>query len=476
MAEFLLMPQATPTMTVGVLAKWTVPEGGDLVPQSVIAAVETDKATMDIEYFDKGVLLKHLAKEGDEIPPGRPIAIIGKTATDDISALVAEYAKMGAAPAPSSTPAAQPLPSGGQVSPSDGGEVPAAPPAPAAAAAAAPALPPTGGGAQRAEGGPAATPAPTAAPAPAPAQTPGKTPLMSWAGKPIDEAIMEPRGVYVPASARRAPVSPLARAVADDLGVKLDRVTGTGPGGRVVRADVETAAKAPVVSAPTHVDTSKRITQMRKTIARRLTDVHQQVPVFYLTVTFDMNAMVALKASAAAQDIKVSYNDLLLKAVARGLRDVPEVNSAWMGDSIVERGSVDIGVAVALPEGLITPIIRNADGKSVTAIAAEIRELAGRAKAGKLQAEEYTGGSFTISNLGMLDIESFTAILNPPEAAILALGAVEQVPVVVDGQLAVGWRLKATMTCDHRVVDGALGARFLQALRRYVESPAMLVL
>lgn len=215
---------------------------------------------------------------------------------------------------------------------------------------------------------------------------------------------------------------------------------------------------------------------MRKTIARRLTDVHQQVPVFYLTVTFDMNAMVALKASAAAQEIKVSYNDLLLKAVARGLRDVPEVNAAWMGDTIVERGSVDIGVAVALPEGLITPIIRNADAKSVTAIAAEIRELAGRAKTGRLQAEEYTGGSFTISNLGMLDIESFTAILNPPEAAILALGAVEQVPVVVDGQLAVGWRMKATMTCDHRVVDGALGARFLQVLRRYVESPAMLVL
>lgn len=449
MAEFLLMPQATPTMTVGVLARWTIPEGGDLKPQSVIAAVETDKATMDIEYFDKGVLLKHLAKEGDEIPPGRPIAIIGKTAGDDISALLAEYAKVAAA-----SPAAAPTPA-------PAADAPAVAPVNAAPVAVAPPVA-------------AAPPAPPAHAAPV---TPGRTPAMSWAGKPIDESIMEPRGTYVPASPRRSPASPLARAVAADLGVKLDRVTGTGPDGRIVRADVERAASAPPGRRmPTHVDTSKRVTQMRKTIARRLTEVHQQVPVFYLTVTFDADALVKLKESANAGGAKVSYNDLVLMAVARSLRDVPDVNAAWMGDTIVQRGSVDIGVAVALPEGLITPVIRNADQKTATEIAAEVRALAVRAKEGKLQPEEYTGGSFTISNLGMFDIEQFTAILNPPEAAILAVGGVAQVPVVKGGQLAVGWRMTVTMTCDHRVVDGALGARFLQAVRRYVECPALMVL
>lgn len=462
MAEFLLMPQATPTMTVGVLARWTIPEGGELKPQSVIAAVETDKATMDIEYFDKGVLLKQLAKEGDEIPPGRPIAIIGKTASDDISALLAEYAQMGAAAAPA---AAQP-PAAAPAAPA------VAPPAEAAPAAPAPVAP-----------APEVTPAPAA---PSPVQppvahgapvTPGRTPAMSWAGKPVDESIMEPRGTYVPAVPRRAPASPLARAVAADLGVKLDRVTGTGPDGRIVRADVESAANAqPNKQAPARADTSKRVTQMRKTIARRLTEVHQQVPVFYLTVTFDADALVKLKESANAGGVKVSYNDLVLMAVARSLREVPDVNAAWMGDTIVLRGSIDIGVAVALPEGLITPVIRNADQKTATEIAAEVRALAARAKDGKLLPEEYTGGSFTISNLGMFDIQQFTAILNPPEAAILAVGGVQQVPVVKGGQLAVGWRMSVTMTCDHRVVDGALGARFLQAVRRYVECPALMVL
>jgi len=452
MAEFLLMPQATPTMTVGVLARWTIPEGGDLKPQSVIAAVETDKATMDIEYFDRGVLLKHLAKEGDEIPPGRPIAIIGKTAGDDITALLAEYAKLGAASPAPATPAAD--------APAAAAPVADAPVAPAPVAAPPPVA--------------AAPPAPPAHTAPV---TPGRTPSMSWAGKPIDESIMEPRGVYVPASPRRSPASPLARAVAADLGVNLDRVTGTGPDGRIVRADVENAANAPAGRhMPTRIDTSKRVTQMRKTIARRLTEVHQQVPVFYLTVTFDADALVKLKESANAGGVKVSYNDLVLMAVARSLRDVPDVNAAWMGDTIVQRGSVDIGVAVALPEGLITPVIRNADQKTATEIAAEVRALAARAKDGKLLPEEYTGGSFTISNLGMFDIEQFTAILNPPEAAILAVGGVRQVPVVRGGQLAVGWRMTVTMTCDHRVVDGALGARFLQAVRRYVECPALMVL
>lgn len=445
MAEFLLMPQATPTMTVGVLAKWTIPEGGALVPQSVIASVETDKATMDIEYFDRGVLIRQLAKEGDEIPPGRPIAIIGASASEDISALLAEYAKLvsGVAAPAAAAPAA----------------VAPAAVAPAAAAPVAPA---------------------PVAPAAAPARTtPGSTPVITWAGRPINESIMEPRGTYV-AAAPHVRASPLARAVAAELGVKLDRVTGTGPDGRIVKADVEGAAAGSASqsqsSAPPRADVSKRVSQMRKTISRRLTDVHQQVPVFYLNVVFDMTGMVALKATAASAGMKISYNDLFLKAVARSLRDVPAVNAAWMGDTIVERGSVDIGVAVALPDGLITPVVRNADQKSVTAIAAEVRELATRAKDGKLQPDEYMGSTMTISNLGMFNIDNFTAIINAPESAILAVGSVDQVPVVINGQLAVGWRMKVTMTCDHRVIDGALGAKFLLALRTYVESPAMLVL
>ena len=191
---------------------------------------------------------------------------------------------------------------------------------------------------------------------------------------------------------------------------------------------------------------------------------------FFLTATLDASAFVAVRQRAEKRGIKVSYNDLLLKAVASALRDVPECNAAWQGDTILRRGAVDIGVAVALPEGLITPVIRNADTKSVRDIAAEVRALAARAKEGKLAPEEYTGGSFSVSNLGMFEIDQFTAILNPPEAAILAVGSVQQVPVVVNGAVSVGWRMKVTMTCDHRVIDGALGARFLQALRDHVEA------
>ena len=307
----------------------------------------------------------------------------------------------------------------------------------------------------------------------------GVVPTLTWMGRPIPDAIMEPLGVYV-AAGPRVVASPLAKAMAADKGVSLRNVKGSGPGGRIVAADIEAAASAPNAAPVTTVagkaDTTVRATQMRKTIARRLTDVHQQVPVFYLTSTFDAAGFVALKEQAGKRGVKVSYNDLLLKAVAQALVDVPECNAAWQGDSILRRGAVDISVAVALPEGLITPVIRSAETKSVRQIAAEVRELAGRAKEGKLMPEEYTGGSFSVSNLGMFEIDHFTAILNPPEAGILAVGSVQQVPVVENGALTVGWRMKVTMTCDHRVIDGALGARFLAALRGYVELPAMMAL
>jgi pyruvate dehydrogenase E2 component (dihydrolipoamide acetyltransferase) len=459
MAEFFLLPQATPTLTVGVIARWVAAEGATLAPQSVIAQLETDKATMEIEVFDKCVMLKHLVAEGAEVPVGAPIAIIGKAAGEDISALLAEYAKgaggaSAAAPAPGPSESERPAPAQAKLPET-------APP-------------------QKNDASPVthATPPQPAAPQDIPVQA-GVVPTLTWMGHAIPDAIMEPLGTYTPPSPRQI-VSPLARAMAADKGVSLKGITGSGPGGRIVAADVEAAAAAPKAApaaAPAgKADTTVRATQMRKTIARRLTDVHQQVPVFYLTVTFDAAGMVALKDQAGKRGIKVSYNDLFLKAVACALVDVPECNAAWQGDSILRRGSVDLSVAVAVQDGLITPVIRGAEGKSVRQIGAEVRELAGRAKEGKLQPDEYTGGSFSISNLGMFDIDQFTAILNPPEAAILAVGSVQQVPVVDNGALSVGWRMKVTMTCDHRVIDGALGARFLQALRGYVELPALMVL
>ena len=440
MAQFFLMPQASPTMTMGVVGKWVAAEGAALEPQSVIAQVETDKATMDIEVFDKGVMLRHLAKEGEEVPPGRPIAIVGTSAGEDISALLAEFAALAAAPA-------------------------AAPDASSAPVVAAPVVAAPAGTAA------AAVPAPIV-PAPAAPEIPtGIVVRPTWSGAPIDNAIMEPRGPYK-AGVPRIIASPLAKAMAAEQGVNLARVKGSGPGGRIVAQDIAGSSVSSLEARPK--DAQNRVTQMRKTIARRLTDVHQQVPVFYLTTSLDASAAVKLKDAVASRGGKISVNDLLIRAVAAALRDVPAVNAAWMGDAIVQKGAVDVGVAVALPDGLLTPVIRDADRKSVQAIADEVRELVARAKAGKLSPEEYSGATFTISNLGMFEIEQFTAILNSPEAAILAVGAAAQVPVVVSGALTVAWRMKVTMTCDHRVIDGALGARFLQALRLHVENPGLM--
>ncbi|HNC98667.1 MAG TPA: 2-oxo acid dehydrogenase subunit E2, partial [Myxococcota bacterium] len=321
MPSFFLMPQATPTMTSGVLGRWVVAEGASVSPQTVLAQVETDKATMDVEIFDKAVVLKLLAKEGDEVPASFPIAIIGE-AGDDISGLLAEYAKMNAA-------AASPAP---------------AAPAPAAPVVAEPVAPAP------------APPAPAPVPAAAPSASPGEVAPVQWMGKKLDSSVMEIRGRYTVAGPRIV-ASPLAKAMATDQGVDLRKVKGSGPGGRIVAEDVEKAAKAPAAPVSSRpVDSSVRVTQMRKTIARRLTEVHQQVPVFYLTVSLDAAGLVALKEQASVRNTKISYNDLVLKAVARALRDVPECNAAWQGDSILRRATVDIGVAVALPEGLITPV------------------------------------------------------------------------------------------------------------------------
>ncbi len=439
MAEFFEMPQASPTMEAGRILKWRRAEGDKLGPQDVIAEVETDKAAMEIEVFDETYLLKILEPADAEVPAGRPIAIIGSAPDEDISALVAQFEAMsgGAAPAPAPAAAA---------------EVPAAeaPPAPAAA----------------------------------PAIDAGLTPF-TWQGKGLPDAIMEMPEAFTLAGATddgfvadgRVRAAPAARQLALARGVDLARVRGTGPRGRVLKKDVE-GARAPAAPAPTAAagrpDEQLRNSMMRKTIAKRLTGAWQDAPAFFLTARFDCDGLVAFREALKAADLKVSYNDILIKAVAKALRDVPDVNVSWGPDAITRYGDVHVGVAVALPGGLITPVVRNADEKGLSAISTEVRDLAGRARDGKLEAREYQGSTFTISNLGMMGIEHFTAILNPPEACILAVGSMQQEPVVVGGAVVPRWQMRVTLTCDHRAVDGALGAQFLQALRRYVEHPALL--
>ena len=447
MAQFFEMPQASPTMTSGVLLSWKKKEGDALQPSDAVAEVETDKAAMDVEVFEKCFLLKILAEAGEEVPAGQPIAILGSSRDEDISALLAEFQakKAGAA---SATPA--------QTAP--------VAPAPAVAAPATPAAT-------------TAPAAPVAPAAPSPAR-PGFVPF-TWHGKGVDSAIMETEIDWEP-STPRVRSSPAARRAARERGVELSAVAGSGPRGRVTRLDVERVNSAPASTpalspaAAGRPDAVVRNTNMRKTIARRLTEVWQSAPVFYLTAVFTTDRLVEFRGQLKAAGVATTYNVLLVAAVARALRDVPEVNASWGPDAITRHGHVHIGVAVALDDGLITPVLRDADQQGLVALTAGMKDLGERARALKLKPEEYTGSTFTISNLGMMDIEQFTAILNPPEACILAVGAMAQEPVVEDGQIVARWRMRVTLTCDHRVVDGALGARFLQALRKYVEHPALL--
>jgi pyruvate dehydrogenase E2 component (dihydrolipoamide acetyltransferase) len=271
--------------------------------------------------------------------------------------------------------------------------------------------------------------------------------------------------------------SPLARRIAYERGIDLARVTGTGPHGRVLREDVERATLVAAPAAPAaRPDRTVKLAPMRKVIARRLTESHQQVPVYHLTSTFEVDSWPTLKAALTGvrPDLRISYNDLLVAAVSRALVLHPRVNASWTEAGIVEHGRVDVGVAVALPDGLVTPVIRGADALGLAAIAERTRALVAKAREGRLVPEDYQGGTFTVSNLGSFGIEQFTAVINPPEAAILAVGAVRQVPVVTDGRAGVGWRMSVTLSCDHRVIDGAVGAAFLRTLGQFVVAPGLL--
>ena len=407
MATLIAMPKLSDTMDEGIILKWLKKEGEAIKQGEILAEVQTDKADMELEAYDGGIVRKLFVPEGGGVPVGSPIAIIG-TADEDISAM---------------------LQTSGTASPKK--SVHADSPAPQAAA-----------------------PAPSAATA-----TPGPT---------------RENG--------RLKVSPLAKKLAENLKVDISSVTGTGPNGRIVKQDVELFASQPLASADgrsiqSRTDTAVPLTLMRKTIAKRLTESKVTAPHFYLNYEVEMKRAIEFRSTInAAVDAKMSFNDLIVKAVASALRKHPDVNATFAGDKIIRRGSVHIGIAVAIEEGLITPVLRDADQKGLSEISAESKELAARARDKKLKPEEFNGGTFTVSNLGMFGVESFTAIINPPEGAILAVGAIVEKPVVENGQIVVGSRMMMTLSCDHRVIDGATGAQFMQDLKKTLENPALLAL
>ena len=424
----VVLAKLSPTMEEGTVVTWSKQEGDAVKVGDVLAEIETDKANMEMEALGAGILRKVLIPAGGKAPVGTLIGVIADEG-EDIEPLLAEAEKAAAAePAPAEAEAA-PAP---------------APPAPAAPV----------------------TPAPTAPPPPAPA-----APTAAAAGG-------------------RVKASPLARAMAARSNLPLESLTGSGPGGRIVKRDVETYLAAPPgaraaaggqrpgppepsVTPGTEIPHSN----VRRTIARRLAESKFQAPHFYVTVDIAMDDAVSLREQLVrAEGVKISFNDLVVKACGRALTHFPTVNASWAEDRIVTHAGVHVGVAVAIPDGLITPVVRDANRKSVVEISAEIKELAGRARDRKLKPEEFTGSTFTTSNLGMFDVTEFTAIINPPESCILAVGAVKKVPVVVNDQVTAGHRMKVTLSSDHRVVDGALAAQFLAEVRRLLENPVSLLL
>lgn len=468
MATKVLMEALSPTMEEGRLVKWVKNEGDAVKNGDVLAEVETDKAVMELVARGEGVLRRRLASEGDAAPVGTLLAVIAAP-DENIDSIVGAASPAGAASAP--TP----------------------PPEQAANAA-------TGGAGNdvRPQLGIPADPGDVIAKA---KEFEGVTSIPTTPGQSQGEASTPPQererrghqridssaqggGNNGAAGNGRPRSSPLARRLASERGIELGAVQGSGPGGRIVRRDIEQAvAAAPAraaqpTSAPGAGDyTDIPLSQMRKTIAKRLGESIGPIPTFYLTAEFDVTRMAELRTAMAEMgaEYKVSFNDILIKATATALAQHPEVNAHWTGDAIRQFHRVHVGVAVAVEEGLITPVIRDADRKGLADIAREVRELAGRARERKLTPAEYTGSTFSISNLGMFGIDQFTAIINPPETAILAVGATEDTAVVADGELSVRKRLRVTLSCDHRAIDGATGARFLQTLRRMIENPLMLV-
>ena len=419
MAEIIRMPKMSDTMTEGVVVAWHKKVGDTVKVGDILAEVETDKATMELENYVKGTLLHIGVEQGHAVPVDALIAIVGKEG-EDVAALLN---------------------------------------------AGAPALAASSASAQE------QAPAQNSAPAQAPVEA------------------------LAPTDPQRIKASPLARKLAAEQGLDLRRIQGSGDNGRIVRRDLQgqVAAKAPAAAEALATPdlsawlnrpagqgesfTDQPLSQMRKTIARRLTESKNAAPHFYLTMEIDMDqAVEARQRLNQNAPVKISINDLVIKAAAMALRQHPAVNSSWLGDRIRQNHHIHVGVAMALPEGLVVPVLRFADQKNLVQIATQTKEYAGKAKEKKLQPQDWEGNTFTISNLGMFGIEAFTAIINPPDACILAVGAVRECPVVRNGQLSVGQRMTVTLSCDHRVVDGATGAAFLQSLSLMLRDPVSMLL
>lgn len=426
MAEIVRMPKMSDTMTEGVVAKWHKKVGDSIKPGDVVAEIETDKATMEFESYQEGTLLYIGIEEGKGAPVDAVLAVLGKPG-EDFKSLLDQ---------------AQAVPAAKQEAPKSTPSPAATPPVPASAPV------------------PVSTPAPVVA-APSPAPSPVAT--LS------DDSRMK--------------ASPLARRLAAEKGIDLRQVMGSGDHGRIVKRDIDWFKPGQFVGSAVALSGLTKesfdvtnVSQMRKTIARRLSESMFTAPHFYLTVSIDMEPVMAARESInAVTGAKVSFNDFVIKAAAAALRQHPKVNSSWLGDTIRTNHHVNIGVAVAVEEGLLVPVVRFADTKTLRQINAEVKSYAAKAKDKKLQPSDWEGNTFTISNLGMYGIEDFTAIINPPDACILAVGGIIQKPVVKNGQVVPGNEMKVTLSCDHRVVDGVSGAEFLRTFKGLLENPVVLL-
>jgi pyruvate dehydrogenase E2 component (dihydrolipoamide acetyltransferase) len=440
MADIIEMPKLSDTMTVGTLVKWLKKEGDPVKAGDMLAEVETDKATMELESFFTGTLLKIYVAPGGQVAIGAPLCAIGKASEQAPAA--------PAAPAPKS----------------DAPQAATAPSAPAAP-----------------------TPAPVAAPAPVAVAVAGVA----------DPGPASPR----PATDGRLKISPLARKLAEQQKVDVSHVTGSGPGGRIVKADVLAAAANPLPAVakqasgqtpagqqagtghftrgPVQQDRTVPVSTMRGVIAKRMVESTTTIPYIYLDIEIDAEPLLALRAQLNTglekDGVKLSVNDFVLKASAEALRRVPAVNSSWEGTAIRYHGAAHVAFAVALEDGLITPVVRDCHLKSVFQISTEAKALGKKAKDRKLAPNDYTGGTFCVSNLGMMGIPKFTAIINPPNSAILAVGTTVAKPVIKNGAIVPGQTLTVTLSCDHRVFDGAVGAQYLGALKDLLEKPALLL-
>jgi pyruvate dehydrogenase E2 component (dihydrolipoamide acetyltransferase) len=472
----ILMPALSPTMTEGNLARWLKKEGDTVKSGDVIAEIETDKATMEVEAADEGTLGKIVVPEGTEGVKVNAVIGLLLEEGEDKSALASVDTKTATAPKPApATPKTEPAPA-----------PKAAAPVPAPAAN-------NGNGA-----GSIATPLAKRMAALSGVQLgsiDGTGPRGKITKEDVEHALAggERQQVRIAGGGTRVFASPLARRLAREMSIDIGAIPGSGPGGRVIKLDVERAKKEGVPTrasaaattgqrpsaapAPAGGYEDRKVSMMRRVIAERLTESKRNIPHYYLTVDCEIDQLLSsrVQLNARPHHEKLSVNDFVILAVARGLRDHPEANASWIGDNMIRYyRTVDVSIAVALDDGLITPVIRNADHKSIDAISAEMKSLADKAKKGRLTPEEYQGGAFSISNLGMFGIKQFEAVINPPQSGILAIGTGEPRAVVKDGKIVVATVMSMTLSGDHRVIDGATGAKFLTTVKRYLEAPVTL--